>query len=391
MLTMKQRTVPFLIAAIAAAVCLLLACVCTGCSGSDQNVAAKFGDHTISEDEVTSYTDDFRAQNGLADDANWVQYLQGNSLTGKTWREQAVRTLAERVLVEDKAKELGVSANEDDVNSQLSKAKQQAGVAEDDDSAWSEYLSARGTTPDKYRENLEFTSVEQQVLRKELNFDDALEEEMCDDYIKTNLADRVVRRYSAIVLERTDKDKGEQLLNELKRLSGDELESRFAELAQENSTDTESSQIGGDIGWDFTYSEGLVDPKAKVRYSKLKAGELYPKLVKGTTTDGAKVYRIMFCTGVVNFEQTPKFSQLPDENSSTIRSVVEQLTLATKWAGKCQEYLENLVNDANIQVAEMPSGLSYDLVEDSGSSSSSSEDSSAQASESSASSEESSN
>lgn len=367
MLTMKKR---LLVPVLVAALCLCAALAMAGCSTDDSNVAARFGDHTISEDEVTSYTDDFRAQNDLTDDVTWAQYLRGNALTGKTWREQAIRTLADRLLIEDKAKELGISANEDDVNSRISQAKQQAGIAEDDDSAWSDYLSQRGTTPDKFKEDYEFTSVEEQVFRKELNFDDELEAEMCDDYISQNLSDRVVRRYSAIVLGKKDKAKGQELLAELKGLSGNELSTRFSELAKANSTDSESAALGGDIGWDFTYSEGVIDPKAKVRYAQLKEGELYPKLVKGT--DG---YRIMLCTGVVRFAETPKYEQLPDENSSTIRQVIEQLTLASTWAGKCQEYLRNLENDANIQVSEMPSELSYDLVEDDSASSGSSESS----------------
>lgn len=364
MLTMKRRILPVV---LVTALCLCLALLCTGCSGDEQNTAAKFGDHTISEDEVTSYTDEFRAENDLTDDVAWAQYLRGNALTGKTWREQAIRTLADRLLIEDKAKELGISADEDEVSARISQAKQQAGVADDDDAAWSDYLSSHGTTPEKIREDYEFTSVEEQVFRKELNFDDELEAQMCDDYISQNLSDRVVRRYSAIVLDKKDKAKGQELLGQLKGLSGSALSDKFSELAKANSADSESAALGGDIGWDFTYSEGVIDPKAKVRYAQLKEGELYPKLVKGT--DG---YRIMLCTGVVRFAETPKYEQLPDESSSTIRQVIEQLTLASTWAGKCQEYLRNLEDDANIQVAEMPSGLSYDLVEDDSTSSTSS-------------------
>ena len=359
--------------------CLLAACLCAagcagaqgasgasgasagaGASGAAEGVAAYWEGHEIYEDDVTAYTQEFREANGLADDASWAVYLQDNDLTGKTWREQVIRTKADEVLVREKADELGVSADEDAVAERVRAMREQAGIAEDDDAAWSEYLAESGQTPEGLEESLRFSSLEQQLFSHELELSSELKDEMCDDYIHLFLADQVVRHYYALGFALDDKQGALDLIEELSGLEGDELKRRFVELCEQRAG--EDGQAGaaseldaGSLGWDFLYNGDAIDPKRALRKAKLAAGELYSKPLKGTDQ-----YRVVVC-----MEREELEGDAPYENigSESLRALIADLALTTQWTALIQDYLNDLEQAAGVQVVYMPEGLPYDLVE----------------------------
>ncbi len=350
---LKKR---FLIASLALSTLLVATCV-TGCSSEE--TAAKYEGGTIAEAQVTAYTEQYRAENDLEDDVAWSQYLVNSGQDASTWRESAIRQLVQKDLVQKKAEELGISADESVVEEQISADKKSAGVDESDDSAWETYLADQGKTPQGVRESYEFSSIEQQVFTSELNLTSELEEEMCDEYIAGSLADQIVHRYSCLVF--TNKTDAQKTLDSLLKLKSDELASEFESLIAESTTTLESTgAVSCDLDWDFIYSEGVVDPKIKLRKANLSPGQLYQKVLKGT--DG---YRVILCTGKGDFYKTPKYSQIQDED---LKSVIHRLTLASTWASKCQQYLNELVEAADVQVSTVPEGLPYDTVEESESS-----------------------
>ena len=343
-----------------AAVMLAVLVVGAGCSGGldGGGVAARFGEHVIYEDEVSAYTESYRAQNGLSDDASWASFLTGRGMTGKTWREEAIRQLADRLLIADKASELGVSADAQAVDERIAREKEAAGLSADDEQGWADYLAERGKTPEQVRADYEFSSVEQQVFRSELNFTTELQNEMCDDYIRTNLADQVVRHYAAITLDAGDEGRLQDYLDELRGLGGAALSKRFDEIAQEVADAGYSSLPSGDIGWDFLFGEYTLDPDIEVRKAKLEAGELYDGIVRGE--DGGA--RLMLCLERVALEGV----SYADIQSESLKSAISDLTLSSSWAAKCLEYLGELEEAAGIQVSAMPSGLAYDVVDSGG-------------------------
>ena len=207
---------------LALAFSLTLACF-AGCSGG-QDLAAKCSAFTISEQEVTDYTASSRAQNGYTDDTDWARFLvaQGYSDT-KTWREEAIRALAEQKIVENRAAELNVSADETVVDQTIAYVRQLRGITTDEE--WASYLEGIGMTADEYRASCEFASVEQQVLAADLDLAANGSDDELNAYIKSNLMDRVTRRFSVITFK-SEAD-ANAALAQLEGLSGDELAARF--------------------------------------------------------------------------------------------------------------------------------------------------------------------
>ena len=121
-------------------------------------IAAYVGDQVIYEDQVSDYTTEFRAANGLEDDAKWKNYLASAGLTGKTWREDVIRQKADRMLIEQKAAELGINADQSFVEEQIAAARARSGVG-DDDRECEAYLEAKGFTLESLIESYEYTSI----------------------------------------------------------------------------------------------------------------------------------------------------------------------------------------------------------------------------------------
>jgi len=337
------------IAAVAMAVMFLMG----GCSSGTGGVAARFTGHEITESQVEEYTQNFRNTGDLTDDAQWQAYLESAGLTVTTWREQAIRTLADQALVSDKAAELGLTADAAQVEERIAQAQRAAGIDPGDDAAWDAHLQKLGQTPESYREQCEFNVLEQQVFVKELDFTDKAQDELCDEYIHKNLGDQVLRRYVAIEYPLDAAAEAEECLAELRGLEGDGLVKRFAELAKETQKQSTSTLADGDIGWDFMYDEQTIDPDTKLRSALLKPGELYAHVLKGSDA-----YRVVMCAERVEVTGDVTFASL---QSDSFKECIEGLVKTTLWAEQCNEYLAKLEQEANIQVSAMPSGLSYDV------------------------------
>ena len=335
------------VVAIGAVVALAVAL--SGCS-APANPAATFGNHTITEDEVTAYTASYRAQNGLTDDADWKSFVSLSYGDTKTWREEAIRVLADQLLIKDKAAELGITVNNEAVEQRIAAEKAKAGIAADDERAWSDHLAAQGLTPDEFRKRLEYSSIEEQVYRAELNFTNELESELCTEYIKNNYSDQVMHHYWAIPFDKADEQRAAACLAELKGLSGDALRNRFVQLYAEVSGN-DASAAGYDIGWDFLYAESTIDPDIALRSAQLAGGELYDGLLAGA--DG-KV-RVVLCDERVELVN-PDYDAI---DSESFKSIIRTYMLATSWAAQCNEYLSKLEEAANIKVVEPPSNLPY--------------------------------
>lgn len=348
-----ERVLPF---ALAFATVLVCASCLSSCSSSEpERTAARFGDHVITETEVSDYTQAYREKKDLVDNGDWANYLATTSQTAESWRQEAIRTLADRILINDKAAELGITCNLEAVEAKIDQEKDVAGVAKDDDQAWSEYLAERGQTPEQLRSDLEFSDVEQQVFKAELSFDDQMRAEMCDDFISANLADQVVHRYSAIAVPLDDRNLAQRYLQELEGLQGSELLQKFEQLLEEERSKGSELQ-NGDLGWDFVYNEIAIDPEIELRKAMLQKGELYDGVLEGTDA-----LRIVLCTDWASFARTPTYESLESED---LKDVVESLALVSNWAARCSQYLSDLEEAAQIKITEMPEDAEYAVSDD---------------------------
>lgn len=323
----------------------LMACLfLTGCAGARdlRDVAAYVGDEVVYEDEVTDYTQQLRDKRGYADDDTWAKYLNEEGMTGKTWRESVIRQMADRILVRKKAEELGITPDQDAVTARIEAMRKQAGAVEDD-VAWSDYLAATGQTPEGLREDLEFSSIEQQVVSREVDLSTEVNSQMCDDYLHLNLADQVVRHYCAFEFALDDEKSAEALVAELSESEGEALLARFGDSGKT-----------ADLGWDFEYAEYVIDPELKLRKAKLDEGQLYKAVLVG-----ADALRVVACIERVELESV----SYDEIKSESLKARIKSLTQTSQWAALTSRYLDKLETEANVQVVVMPEGLPYDVVD----------------------------
>ena len=347
------------VVACMAALALALVVGCSGSQGEQRSIAAYVGDDVVYEDEITDYTKEFRAQRGYEDDATWAEYLTEEGLTGTTWRESVIRQKADRILVQRKADELGIAPDSAAVEQRVASMREQAGAA-DDDAAWEDYLAQSGRTPEEIVNDLEFSSVEQQVISAEVDFSGELRSQMCDDYISTNLADQVVRHYYAFEFDSEAQDDAQALLDELAALDESKLVERFVVSAQADGesdvvevAEGDASAIQAtDLGWDFAYAEYDIDPDLALRKAKLNAGELYREVLYGADT-----LRVVLCAERVELSGI-SYDDIP---SVSLKEYIASLTLTSQWAALTSQYLSELEKAADVQVVPMPEGLPYDV------------------------------
>lgn len=355
----RNVVVVFITTALAASLIVLAGCSGAASGGPSQSassgLAAYGDDFTITEDEVTDYTQRFRQVNNLVDDASWAAYLQERGKTGSTWREGVIREKADRILIERKAEELGIKADEAAVADKIESAKKNAGIDPADDAAWQGYLAERGQTPDEVRDAYEFSSVEQQVFSAELDLTSSMKDEMGNDYIKEHLADQVVRHYYALGFDLDDEAGARAVLDELKGLSGPDLAERFLALCDERGAGATKNLDAGSIGWDFMFDNFTVDPNGLLRKAKLAAGDLYGEPLKG-----ADEYRVVLC---VEREELVGDKPYESINSDSLKPVISDLALTSHWAALFQQYVSGLEEKAHVQVTYMPEGLPYDVTE----------------------------
>lgn len=325
----------------------------TSAEAAPEGAAAYFDDWVLTEDEVSAYTDEFRKEHGYEDDASWAAYLQGNDMTGKTWRESVIREKADKELMLRKASELGITADENAVAARIEADRANAGIAENDDDAWRAYLEQTGQTPEELEESYEYSSIQSQVFNEELDLSAETQAEMCNDFIKANLADQVVRHYYAIGFDADDEQGAQSLLAELKGLSGDELVKRFVQICEQKA-DT-STEDAGSIGWDFLYNGSAIDLDNKLRKAKLQAHELYAEPLKGT--DG---YRVVLCMEREELVGDDIYGSLQSES---LKALIADLSIKAHWTALLKQYMADLEKEAGVQVTYMPEGLSYDVVD----------------------------
>ena len=340
-----KQSVFLLATALALAVVMVLA----SCSSGD-GVAAASDTVSVSEDEVTSYTAHYRSTIDAEDDQAWARYLRGSDLDAKTWRERAIRELASRSLVQKRALELGIEADEGQVERSIASEKASRGIAEDDDDGWRKALAEDGTTPEDYRADLEYASILQQVVLKDSLSSSGEADSDAQAYIETNLLDRVTRRFSVLSFPPDEKKDAKRILSELKGLKGDERLVRFEELADERARHGDESLVQGDVGWNLLYDTDEVMDAGKVL--ELKPGDVYPSLVK--RDEGWQIYQ---CTGRYVFDASTSYVDLDE----SLKNAVLQNMVMGSWSKWVETYVNDIVDEAHLQVNPMPSGLPYDV------------------------------
>ncbi len=323
------------------AAALLAAAMLPGCQQSGA-VAATVNGEPVYEKDVTTYIQMIRAQYGLTDDTQWSSYLSSSGVSAKDLRESIINQQAREVLVSKAAVEAGISVDQSQLDTTMENLKSKYNSSSTD--GWQSFLSSANLAESDVRSLMEQSLLDQAVSSQML--DATPTDEQIQNAIDENISTyNGAKKSSHILFDATDKSTAEQVLQQLKDGAD------FATLAQQHSKDTGSAADGGNVGWDKATS---FVTEYQTALDGLNKGEMTQDLVESTYG-----YHIILCTDVFSYDEgsTPSKDQIPTDIYDAIYSNLQSDLEESKF----EDYASELMQNADVQINDMPKGLPYDV------------------------------
>lgn len=313
-----------------------IAMFATGCSSN--TIAATVNGENIDEQKITDYVQNFRKANGLEDDQAWAQWMVDNGRDAESVRTDAIDYFIRLAVIDQDAKEKGISVSDEEVDSQLAEIK---AYYDYDDEQFNEQLEAIGYTPESYRDYVR-QSLLQEKLMETVSEDTAIDE---DEVLSQANA------YTTIL----DGAKDIQVIAVDSKEKADEAKSKldagedFAAVQSEVGSTTDMDGWDVMIGLDSTVAAELENTE------------------KGTVTgviegdDGTNFYIVKVNDVLsVGEEGFANVNEIPETLRAEFEATVEQSVASTNF----ETYIQGLVDGAEKNVNPMPSGLPYDVSTD---------------------------
>lgn len=338
---MKQKK--FLSALAAAGLAVMCAFGVTACSSSQSSstggVAATVNGVEIPEDEVTNMIESIRSQAGLTDADKWGQWLANNNMTPESVRSEMIDSFVEEELIKEGAADRGLSVDSATVDSYVDSIKSNYGSDED----WRNALSQAGFTEDRYRDTIETSLLQQQMLASfadEVSVDD----DTMNQYASTFASYyNGAKRSSHILFSADDTDTAQSVLDQLNAGTLD-----WDTAVKQYSTDTASAANNGDVGWDKLNSFVTEYTNALANLDKGQTSGLV------TSQYGIHIIR---CTDVFDGSDITTYDQLPQEFQDSLRTMLTSSAEQTAFSN----WLQQAEQSADIVKNDMPSGLPYSV------------------------------
>jgi foldase protein PrsA len=336
---------------VAVASSALLVLSMFGLAGCGKAVAATVNGEKIYEADVTSRVEQIRTAYDCSDDTAWATLLNSYGYTPETLREETINVLAQDILVRAAAKDAGITVDSSTVDDYISSIRTSYGYT--DDTTWNEYLDSIGYTADSLYSEIELQYLEEDLAEQSVTDepDDAYIQQMANSYASSYAGKR-----SSNIVFTTDvygddaEAQCEAAIAELQASS--DLASAFATKASEVNTDSTKS-TGGDVGWDVLNS---FESNYTTALDALDKGQMTTTPVQ--TSYG---YHIILCTdvytGTADADGVVDLTLMPSDIYTQFKSDVESYYKSSQ----SDTYVQGLVDDATIQINDMPSGLSYDV------------------------------
>jgi foldase protein PrsA len=226
---------------------LLLALFAVSCAGGDPNVAATVNGVQISVDQLNKTVDEVLRNPQVA------QQLKGDPGLKKSLQIQVLDRLVQTTLIEQAAKEIGVTVTDQQVRARLDKMiDTELGGRE----AYEQLLKKHGLT-----EQAVLTELRPVVLGE--NIKQKLQErvQVSDAQVRQAYADSTRARHILV-------ESGEEARKIKDRLAAGE---EFGVLARERSTDETTKENGGDLGF---VKRGMMVPQFEQALFAAKPGEV---------------------------------------------------------------------------------------------------------------------
>lgn len=343
---------------VAAMLLSVTAMACSGIlsqmqSGEDYHltggVAATVNGVNITEDTITKQIMSTRSALGYDSDEDWAQYLVDNDMTPESYRESVIDSYARQYLLSQAISDYDITVSDEEVD----EAWNEVAANYDSEDAFISQLSVMGYTEDTYKDSLR-SSLQQEKLREKVaGVDDPTDDEIIA-YANEHLDEYNDARRSSHILFKVDSDADDATKEEVRTKAQSVLdkinagEISFEDAAKEYSEDSSASN-GGDVGWDklTTFVSDYQDALSALDVDQVSG------IVESTYG-----FHIIKCTGhfyvdgsVTSIDQIPE--DLRNQFSDTLKTE-EEGTAYTEW-------LDGYVDDADIQINEMPADVPYNV------------------------------
>ena len=188
----------------AAAVVAVVVAICGftlyGLSIPPAGAAAKVDDTYIMEEEVAAMIYQLRVAESLEDDSDFASYLLSQSLNVGTYRQNVINELAISVVINERARELGVTPTDEEAQEQVDAAK--SSYAFEDDDIWQQMLDEYGISDDDILEQYRTNLAQRAICEIDVEWRDATDDELLS-YIQLYLAETTQKHAYRIVFSET--------------------------------------------------------------------------------------------------------------------------------------------------------------------------------------------
>ncbi len=341
--TMRNRVIGIVAMCVVSCVVVLGVFKIAGALELNAGYAAQTGDKLFTEEEVTKYITEQTYYKQYAKNlSGWKQYLSMYGLTPESFRKQTIEDkFAHDELVRLACEHEGIEADEAEIDKHMASFK----AKYSSDANYNKALENSGYTEETYRDNVRQTMLEKALIAKVITVDAP-----SDDDVKTYLSSyssayKDARKSSHILFDSKDKDKAQQVLDQINAGS-----LTWEAAVGQYSIDEATKANAGDRGWDkiesfsTDYNSGL---------SGLTAGQVNSSLVYDS--EGIHIIK---CTE--KWDTPEKIESL----DGVPQAIIEECRTKKKESNQATElktWLETFASDNGYEtkVFPMPSGLPY--------------------------------
>ena len=348
--TREKVLIVALVIALAAAVCgfVLYFMVKT-----PSNIAAKYGNSTITEERVASWIDQYRVSSQLTNDDDFANALTSQNMTVAAFRLNVIDQLILADLVEAKAASLGISVSDDEVQAKLDEVKSSFG----DDETWEATIENYGLTEADLRAQYKTNLLQDALCEKEVPTRDATDDEIIS-YMQNYLASTTQKHVYRVVFTGDDADtRAKACLAELNKAkeAGTLDAAAFEKIAKAESDEENVAETGGELGWT---GSGKIGDEISEIIEYIAVGSLSD--VESISDDNAT--EIFFIDTEYTFPESSEITsidelEVPDELLDAVKTAAANIG----WQSDCTAYLAKLLADTKVTYYPIPENAAYNV------------------------------
>ncbi|MGN0072203.1 MAG: SurA N-terminal domain-containing protein [Coriobacteriales bacterium] len=363
------------IASCLAALAVAAACL-SGCLGLSKKVtvAATVGDIVISEEDVTEYIEGFRSQDeDRATDAGWAQYLASNGYTAESFRLKVLNDVfipAACVRVQAAAHNVVVTDEELDQVIAAEKAFYEESYGAD---TWTSVLASFGYDEQTWRDSEMERLLEERLSDKVLGTVEPSQKQLFD--YAPSIAPRFNGKHSYYIAFDSS-DAAESALASLGGAGASIKQSMFRKVGElysalpalQGAQEEQDQQQGEEESSPYAQANGMQDAGwGSLTNTPQNSNNTYTnalnKLDVGTVSEVVEPetghWVLIFCDEAYLFQENDLYDV--DAIPSDIRDAIVSAVADQLRKDSFDAWLKDAMEDVDIVVNDMPSGLSYDV------------------------------